>query len=64
MTGKIITSVLTGIGAYALLKYVYEKGEDKGRSDLWDYFENADQKEFDEVFTAIQRQRERKSKKK
>lgn len=62
MTGKIITSVLTGFGAYALLKYVYEKGEDKGRSDLWNYFETTDQKEFDEIVSKIQMRREKKHK--
>lgn len=62
MTGKIITSVLTGVGAYALIKYVYEKGYDKGRSDLWNYFENADQKDFDEMVEKVQRHREKKQK--
>lgn len=60
MTGKLITSVLAGIGAYAVIKYAYEKGHDKGISDLWDYFETTDQEEFNKMFSAIQRQRERK----
>lgn len=59
MAGKIITSVLTGIGAYAVIKYAYEKGHDKGISDLWDYFETTDQEDFEKVFSAIQRHRER-----
>lgn len=60
MTSKIITSALTVIGAYAVIRFAYEKGEDKGREALWDYFENASPEDYEKVMTALQRIRSRK----
>lgn len=62
MTSKIITSALTAIGAYAVIKYAYEKGEEKGRDDLWDYLNTSAPEEFKEVVRAIKLDNNQKQK--
>lgn len=57
MTSKIISSALTVIGAYAVIKYAYMKGEEKGKASLWKYFETASPKDFERIMNELKENR-------